>query len=181
MTARARLQDTGISGPRSIVPHHATAYVTEQGEHVEAPYIEWSVAFSSGAVYSTVLDLWRWRGALLDGRALGPGADHELFAPRPFGNSYGWHVGRTDLQHLRKFLASDYDAEPPPPSANLLLAAHSGDLPGFHSSMTIFFDHSWTVILLDNHDSKHLPEIATAIITALAKDTSGARRRQAPL
>lgn len=162
LASRAGLTSTGVSGPRAIVPRLATAYVVENGERVKAPYIEWSVAFSSGAVYSTVLDLWRWRNALMSGRAR-----DDLFAPRPFGYSYGWHVGATDAAHLRKFLASDYDVEPPPPSAPMRLASHSGDLPGFHSSMTIVLDGSWTVILLDNHDSKRLPDLAAEILAAL--------------
>ncbi len=150
----------------SVVPRLATAYVIESGRLVKAPYIEWSVAFASGGLYSSVLDLWRWRCALLDGAALGKEAKAELFAMRPFGYSYGWHVGRTDRGHLRKFLASDYDTEPPPLSAHIMLASHSGDLPGFHSSMTILLDGSWTVILLDNHDSKWLPDLAAEILSA---------------
>jgi CubicO group peptidase (beta-lactamase class C family) len=161
------LLDTGMAGPRAIVPRLATAYVTEGGELLKSPYIEWSVAFSSGGVYSTVTDLWRWRNALLSGRALGRDAPKELFALRPFGYSFGWHVGFTDEEHLRKFLASDYDVEPPATSSGMLLASHSGDLPGFHSSMTIFLDGSWTVILLDNHDSKWLPDLAAEIIRSL--------------
>jgi len=33
--------------------------------------------------------------------------------------------------------------------------------------MTLFLDGTWTVILLDNHDSKSLPSIAAEIINAL--------------
>ena len=152
LTARAGLTDTGVSGPRAIVPRLATAYV---------------VAFSSGAVYSTVRDLWQWRGELRAGRVLGEEGITEIFAIRPFGYSFGWHVGRTSQGQLRTFLASDYDAQPATNSANLLLASHSGDLPGFHSCMTLFLDGTWTVILLDNHDSKSLPSIAAEIINAL--------------
>jgi hypothetical protein len=148
------------------VPRLATAYVVENGTLLKAPYIEWSVAFASGGLYSSVHDLWRWRGALMDGTALGKQAKAELFAIRPFGYSYGWHVGRTDRDHLRKFLASDYDTEPPSLSANIMLASHFGDLPGFHSSMTILLDGSWTVILLDNHDSKSFPDLAAEILSA---------------
>jgi len=169
LLSRAGLEDTGIDGPRAIVPRLATAYVVEGKERLKAPYIEWSVAFSSGAVYSTVLDLWRWRNTLLSGRVLGPRAPAELFALRPFGYSYGWHVGATDEAHLRKFLASDYNVEPAPPGASMRLASHSGDLPGFHSSMTVFLDGSWTVILLDNHDSKWLPALAAELILAARK------------
>jgi CubicO group peptidase (beta-lactamase class C family) len=167
LVARAGLHDTRVSGPRELVSRLATAYVVEGGKRMKAPYIEWSVAFSSGAAYSTVLDLWRWRCALLDGSALGSAAKEELFALRPFGYSYGWHVGKTNREHLRQFLASDYDAQPPPAQSNLVLASHSGDLPGFHSSMTILLDGSWTVILLDNSDSKWLPELGAEILRAV--------------
>jgi CubicO group peptidase (beta-lactamase class C family) len=180
LTARAGLTDTGISGPRAIVPRLATAYVVENGQQIKAPYIDWSVAFSSGAVYSTVRDLWRWRGELLAGRVLGNKATNEIFAIWPFGYSFGWHVGRTNPTQLRTFLASDYDAQPAPDSANLLLASHSGDLPGFHSCMTVFPDRTWTVILLDNHDSKSLPNLAAEIINALLTRTPEARSTVAP-
>jgi CubicO group peptidase (beta-lactamase class C family) len=168
LTARAGLTDTGISGPRAIVPRLATAYVVENGQQIKAPYIDWSVAFSSGAVHSTVRDLWRWRSELLNRRVLDVGAVKEIFAIRPFGYSFGWHVGRTSPTQLRSFLASDYGAQPPNNSANLLLASHSGDLPGFHSCMTLFLDGTWTLILLDNHDSKSLPNLAAEIINAVS-------------
>jgi CubicO group peptidase (beta-lactamase class C family) len=180
LTARAGLTDTGISGPRAIVPRLATAYVVENGQQIQAPYIDWSVAFSSGAVYSTVRDLWRWRGELLTGRALDAAAVKEIFAIRPFGYSFGWHVGRTNPTLLRTFLASDYDAQPVPNSANLLLASHSGDLAGSHSCMTLFLDSTWTVILLDNHDSKSLPNLAAEVINALLMRTPEALSTIAP-
>ncbi|MGH9552419.1 MAG: hypothetical protein ACRD3W_23735, partial [Terriglobales bacterium] len=161
-------------------PRLATAYVFENGQQIKAPYIDWSVAFSSGAVYSTVQDLWRWRGELLAGRVLGEKGAKEIFALRPFGYSFGWHVGRTNQARLRTFLASDYDAQPAPNNADLLLASHSGDLPGFHSCMTLFLDRTWTVILLDNHDSKSLPNLAAEIINALLTRTLEARSTSAP-
>jgi CubicO group peptidase (beta-lactamase class C family) len=167
LTARAGLTDTGISRPRSVMPRLATAYVIENGQQIRAPYIDWSVAFSSGAVYSTVRDLWQWRKELLGGRVLGEKATKEVFAIRPFGYSFGWHVGRTNQAQLRTFLASDYDTQPANDTGNLLLASHSGDLPGFHSCMTLFLDRTWTVILLDNHDSKSLPNLAAEIINAV--------------
>jgi CubicO group peptidase (beta-lactamase class C family) len=167
LTARAGLTNTGINGPRAVVPRLATAYVIENGQQTKAPYIDWSVSFASGGVYSTVRDLWRWRGEVVNGRLLGAAATKEIFAMRPFGYSFGWHVGRTSRDQLRRFLASDYDAQPVPNNANLLLASHSGDLPGFHSCMTVFLDNSWTIILLDNHDSKSLPNLAADIIGEL--------------
>src|SRR5438132_11555441 len=118
LTARAGLTDTGVSGPRAIVPRLATAYVVENGHQMKAPYIDWSVAFSSGAVYSTVRDLWQWRGELLAGRVLGEKATNEIFAIRPFGYSFGWHAGRTNQANLRTFLESDYDAQPAPERAH---------------------------------------------------------------
>ena len=92
----------------------------------------------------------------------------------------GWHVGRTNQAKLRTFLASDYDAQRAPERANLLLASHSGDLPSFHSCMTLFLDHTWTVILLDNHDSKSLPSLAAEIINAFLTRSPDARSTSAP-
>ena len=35
--------------------------------------------------------------------------------------------------------------------------------------MTIFLDNTWTVILLDNHDSKSLPNLAADIVGGLLR------------
>jgi hypothetical protein len=55
-----------------------------------------------------------------------------------------------------------------------MLASHSCDLPGFHSSMTILLDGSWTVILLDKHDSKSLPDLAAEILSAALQNLAAA-------
>jgi hypothetical protein len=46
--------------------------------------------------------------------------------------------------------------------------------------MTVFLDRTWTVILLDNHDSKSLPSLAAEIIKALLTRTPEARSTVAP-
>ncbi|HEY6929729.1 MAG TPA: serine hydrolase domain-containing protein [Thermoanaerobaculia bacterium] len=167
LVARAGMRDTGVASPRDVVPRLASGYVEEKGVRRRAPYIDWSIAFSSGSAYSTVEDLWRWRQALRNGSALWPGADEEIFSPRPFGYSFGWHVGRTNRDQLEEFLASDYDVHPASADMMLRVASHSGDLLGFHSCMTLFLDGSWTIILLDNHDSKVLPILAAEVLRAL--------------
>ena len=167
LVAAAGMRDTGLAGPRDVVPRLASGYIKEDGVLRKAPYIDWSIAFSSGSLFSTVEDLWRWRQALHNGAALWRGAEGEIFSFGRFGYSFGWHVGRTDRDHLKEFLSDDYDAHPPSPDMTLRLASHSGDLPGFHSCMTVFLDGSATVILLDNHDSKTLPTLAAEIVRAL--------------
>ena len=164
LAARAGMHDTGVAGPRDIVPRLATAYVRDGGVQKKAPYIDWSVAFASGAVYSTADDLWRWRRAVMEESVLGKGTRDEIFAFRPFGYSFGWHVGRSDRDHFQQFLASDNDTAQAAPSMEIRMAAHSGDLPGFHSCMAVLLDGSWTVILLDNHDSRALPALAAEIL-----------------
>jgi CubicO group peptidase (beta-lactamase class C family) len=169
LVARAEMHDTGFAGPREIVPQHAAAYVREKSRWQKAPYIDWSVAYSSGGVYSTVEDLWRWRNALVHSTLFPSDMSRELFDSASFGYSFGWHSSVTDREHLKKFLSTDYDTVPPLPSMKLRLLSHSGDLPGFHSSMTIFLDGSLTLILLDNHDSSALPAIAAELIDALSQ------------
>src|SRR5262249_26891553 len=100
LVSRAGMHDTGVAGPRDLIPNLASAYVEDGGIQKRAPYIDWSVAFSSGSVFSSVEDLWRWRLALGKGTALWPGAHRDIFSFRPFGYSLGWHVGRTDRSPL---------------------------------------------------------------------------------
>ena len=53
--------------------------------------------------------------------------------------------------------------------APLHIASHGGDLPGFHGFIARSLDGSWAVILLDNHDGTHLPELAQKVIEIIAR------------
>jgi len=157
-----------VHGKSPMLLRHDSKSVHSQNS--SPPRSSWS-SHRSGAVYSTVRDLWQWRKELLAGRVLGAGAVKEIFGLRPFGYSFGWHVGRTSPTQLRIFLANDYDARLSNSTDNLLFASHSGDPPGFHSRITMFPDGIWTVILLDNHDSKSLPNLVAELINAILTRT----------
>jgi len=91
--APLRMRDTGydVNNPP---PGHATGYA---GWQQPAPYIDMSVPYAAGALYSTTADLSRWDDALMgDGpRIVRPATLLEMFRPRiqvvPEDPGEGWY------------------------------------------------------------------------------------------
>lgn len=92
------LDDTLHVDGRQIVPRRASGY--SKGEHgfVNAPYIDMSIPYSAGGIYTTVEDLADWIGVLRSGQFIDPDLlDLAWSPPRlpsgiPTGYGLGWNV-----------------------------------------------------------------------------------------
>src|SRR5262249_28095791 len=61
LVSRAGMHNTGVAGPRDLIPNLASAYGEDGGIQKPAPYIGWSGAVSSGSDLSGVEGLCRRR------------------------------------------------------------------------------------------------------------------------
>lgn len=146
------MRNTGYDTSRTSVPGHATGYADA---YQAAPYIDMSVPYAAGALYSTVGDLARWDDALLTGSPgiVRPGTLREMFHPwvavspgYPDEGSYGygWFI---DLR------GAEYD--------------HDGEISGFVSGNAIFPRADTEIIVLSNLESTDIRTI-TDRLAALA-------------
>jgi len=132
--APLRMRGTGydVNNPS---PGHAKGYASWQRP---APYIDMSVPYAAGALYSTVVDLSRWDDALMGGgqRIAWPATLQEMFRPRirvvpghPAEGwyGYGWFIDEN---------GTEYD--------------HDGSINGFASTNAIFPAAHAEVIILSN-------------------------------
>ena len=101
------LRNTGYDSSHPSPPAHAIGYVSN-GQ--PAPYLDMSVPYAAGALYSTVNDLSRWDDALLTGapQLLRPATLRQMFRPRvavvasqPAEGSYGygWFIDRGGAEY----------------------------------------------------------------------------------
>jgi CubicO group peptidase (beta-lactamase class C family) len=142
--APLEMRNTGYDINHPRVPGHAIGYVSG---YQPASYIDMSVPYAAGALYSTVDDLSRWDDALMGGypRLVRPDTLQQMFHPWIPVNSaypdegsygYGWFI---DLH------GTEYD--------------HDGDINGFVSSNAIFPNAHAEIIILSNLESSDVRSI----------------------
>jgi CubicO group peptidase (beta-lactamase class C family) len=95
-----QMEDTGYDHNTGSITEQAHAY-TQAG--VEAPFLDVSTLYASGALYSTVEDLYRWDQALYTEYFVPQALLNQMFTPVQGGYGYGWWVtsafGRRAISH----------------------------------------------------------------------------------
>ncbi|MBD0297069.1 MAG: serine hydrolase [Bacteroidota bacterium] len=115
---------------------------------VPAPIVDSTIAFSAGAVYSNVEDLYKWERAIYTNKILKPSDWDAVFTPYKNNYGYGWTI---DTLYNRTYMA------------------HSGGIHGFTSFLMRFPKDEVVVIMLDNSSSSQLSKISKNL-AAIALD-----------
>ncbi len=136
-----KLQGTGYDLFSPILPKRAAGYEKERGNYVNAPYLDMSIPYAAGSMYSTVDDLYRWDQALYTDKLLSASSKATLFTPFPgsyeegFGYAYGWIVGKAKVGERKD---------------SLLLIEHGGGINGFNTLISRVPQDKHLVVLLCN-------------------------------
>jgi CubicO group peptidase (beta-lactamase class C family) len=104
-----------------------------------APVVDSTIAYSAGALYSTVDDLLKWERAIFTDKILPQSAWKKVFTPYKNNYGYGWGIGNS------------YDRE---------YMAHSGGIHGFSSYILRYPQDQLVVIMLDNAMGSSLTTMA---------------------
>ncbi|MBI4500477.1 MAG: serine hydrolase [Gemmatimonadetes bacterium] len=123
------LKESGYDSNSAIVPNRASGYAPGPNGPVNAGYIDMSIPFSAGALYSTTEDLLRWEQALFGGKLLSAASLKKMTTPFKGDYAFGLAVqsgnGRTTI-------------------------AHGGGIEGFNTQMSYSPDDELTVVVLGN-------------------------------
>jgi CubicO group peptidase (beta-lactamase class C family) len=127
----------------------ASGYYLLAGNSVQAaPVVDSTIAYSAGAIFTTVSDLLKWERAISSMKLLKPESWKAVFTPVKNKYGYGWVID------------SLYGTP---------ITAHSGGIHGFASYLIRFPEKQLTVILMDNASSRQLSPIAKSL-AAIALD-----------
>lgn len=127
-----RMANSGYDGTIVLDDRAAGyAYDPQSKSDVNAAYMDMSIPFSAGALYSTVEDLLLWDQALYTDRLVSRKSIGEIFTPFKSNYAYGWGV-------TKQF--------------NRRVFSHSGGIYGFASHIARYPDDRTTVIVLTNHE-----------------------------
>ena len=148
----AQLRDTGYDLFSPILPKRATGYEKKSTGYVNAPYLDMSIPYAAGSLYSTVEDLYRWDQVLYTDKLLSAKGRAILFTPYLDHYAYGWGVGKTKVGALKD---------------SLLVVEHGGGINGFNTMISRIPADKHLVVLLNNTGSAPLGDIRKNILSIL--------------
>lgn len=129
------MTNTGYDHHATILEKRASGYQRTREGFINAPYLDMSLPYAAGSIYSTVEDLYKWDQALHEGTILSAESRKLMFTPGL--SNYGYGVGIDD----RTLGKTDQ---------KIKVISHSGGINGFNSLMTRAVDKRQTVVILDN-------------------------------
>ncbi|QCX38982.1 DUF3471 domain-containing protein [Aureibaculum algae] len=147
------MKDTGYDNHADILKNRATGYEKEGGAYVNSRYLDMSIPYAAGSMYSTVEDLYKWDQALYTTSLLPQKYMTLYFKPfiPAFGNAhyaYGWGVGYSKIGKSKD---------------SIYAIGHGGGINGFNTSISRTTSNKSLVVLLNNTGGAPLDNITTAI------------------
>lgn len=146
------MKNSGYDHYATIMPGRAAGYEQSLEGYTNAPYLDMSLPYAAGSLYSTVEDLYIWDQALYTDRLLSAKMKELLFKPHvqnPDGAyGYGWAVGKKKLPQSKREIS---------------FVGHGGGINGFNTRIERYVDDKHLIVLLNNTGGTNLSEMCTAI------------------
>jgi CubicO group peptidase (beta-lactamase class C family) len=134
------MKDSGYDSNRTVIQRRATGYMPGANGPLNAGYIDMSIPFSAGALYSTTEDLLRWEEGLFAGKVLSATSLQKMTTP--FKQDYACGLAVT-IAHGHKVIE------------------HGGGIEGFNTQLSYYPDDKLTVVVLANLNGGAPGSIAT--------------------
>ncbi|HFD2360951.1 TPA: serine hydrolase domain-containing protein, partial [Legionella pneumophila] len=123
------MNDSGYDSHSKIIINRASGYMVSSNGICNADYLDMSIPYSAGSLYSTTRDLLLWEQGLFGGTILSPESLNKMI--NPFKNEYGLGVRIHSLEEHKSI-------------------THAGGTSGFNTKLIYSPDDKLTVIVLAN-------------------------------
>jgi CubicO group peptidase (beta-lactamase class C family) len=156
------MKNTGYDHYGAILEKRAAGYERSLGGFDNAPYLDMSLPYAAGSLYSTVEDLYLWDQALYGETLLAANLKELLFKPNLQGYGYGWVI-------------MPISAKDPGGPGTLIM--HNGGINGFNTLLVRLVRDKHLIVLLNNTGGTSLNEMALNIRNVLyGRETTPPRR-----
>lgn len=151
------MKNTGYDSHSAIIRNRAVGYEKSRRSYINSRYLDMSVPFAAGSMYSTTEDLAIWDAALYTTKLLNEKYMNLFLAPHQeteegFFYGYGW--GHGDL--------------PIGTSSDLAtVISHDGGINGFNTRITKIKADKALIVMLNNTGAAPLRDIENAILAIL--------------
>jgi CubicO group peptidase (beta-lactamase class C family) len=144
-----QMNNTGYDHHETLLKNRAGGYEKKGWHYVNADFIDMSVPYAAGSLYSTVEDLYLWDQALYGNQLLRKENMDLLFTKHdPSGYGYGWGIGEMRLGNTAERIKT---------------IGHSGGINGFNTKLTRIPSDKSFIVLLNNTGGAPLNEMTNAI------------------
>lgn len=153
------MANSGYDSPDAILPQRASGYVHGPKGLGNAPYIDMSIPFAAGGLYSTTEDLLKWQQALASGKVVNPASFEKMTTVVQGTYGYGLNIATTKghkqiahgggIEGFNAFLAY-YPGDPTKTEDRLIvivLANVNGSAPQNIAARLAAIVHGETVVL----------------------------------
>jgi CubicO group peptidase (beta-lactamase class C family) len=146
------MQDSGYDRHNPIIMNRASGYSNEFEGYTNAPYLDMSLPYAAGSLYSTAEDLYIWDQALYTEKMLSAEMKKLMFTPHIANYGYGWGIRQKGLPDSEEKLTS---------------ISHGGGINGFNTLIERLVDEKHLIVLLNNTPQANLGQMSDAIIRIL--------------
>ena len=142
------MKDTGYDLWATILPKRASGYQEDLVGVSNAPYLDMSLPFSAGSMYSTVQDMYKWDQALYTDKLIPADLKKRIFAPGLEDYGFGWVI---------KTIPEKESA------AGKTMISHGGGINGFNTiEVRLLEDHD-LIVAFNNTPGANLTDLAKDI------------------
>jgi len=146
------MKNTGYDHYATILAKRAAGYEKRPGGFINAPYLDMSLPYAAGSLYSTVEDLYLWDQALYTDKLLSAQLKELWYKPGLSNYAYGWVVRNAPLG------AQD---------EQVTIIEHGGGINGFNTLISRMPDSKNLIVLLNNTGGTKLGEMFQKISAIL--------------
>ncbi|CAM4459684.1 serine hydrolase [Corallococcus exiguus] len=147
------MKDSGYDVYATVLPKRASGHELTPDGYVHAGYLDMSLPYAAGSLYSTVEDLYRWDRALYENKLLPEALKQKMFTPGLENYGFGLTMDPLPLNDGKTVLAT---------------IGHSGGINGFSSRIYRVPVGKEVVILLDNTSrGDKLKELSAGLFSVL--------------
>ena len=148
----AGMKNTGYDHHATIIPKRASGYSKTPDGYTNAPYLDMSIPYAAGSLYSTVEDLYLWDQALYADKVLSAQSKTLMYKPFLENYAYGWVVMNAS------FKQNDQPVQ---------VIRHGGGINGFSTTILRFPNEKNLIVMLDNTGGEYVDRLADSIAKIL--------------
>ncbi len=136
------MNDSGYDAAAVVIPNRASGYVPGPHGPMNAGFVDMSVPYAAGALYSTTGDLSRWEQALFGGKLLSAQSVSRMTTPFKSNYAFGLMVDTTRVGRV---------------------IYHNGGIDGFNAYLAYYPDDKVTIVVLANVSGRSPDEIGSIL------------------
>ena len=146
------MKDTGYDLHNPLIPKRASGYQKTASGYINAAYLDMSIPYAAGSMYSTVEDLYLWDQILYTDKLLTAQSKELMYKPFLEEYAYGWVVTNASFKVKDQAIP---------------VITHGGGINGFTTTIVRYPGEKHLIVILDNTGSPNLNRLSEKIARIL--------------